>query len=274
MLVQTGRQTYPADHLFTSQRELACHTLELTYSGEMLRRVGRMRRFRPQRNNTLFLIPPRTSYALQGRESGVEIWLLFSPAPEFDDCMQWPCGDFGVPELRVPRTPLGREILQALEDTHQYMSSRLRRRERLAENALERLLLLLGRLHDETHATYDERIRSALDVIHGTYQAPLSVDSLAQGVNLSSSRFAHLFREETGQSPIRYVEHVRLEQAQLLLLRTDLQVKEIAARVGFEDPYYFSARFRRHFGRPPTAWRNAPALAAPAEDGATPVGSA
>jgi len=55
-----------------------------------------------------------------------------------------------------------------------------------------------------------------------------------------------------------YLEAMRMEQARLLLLRTDLSVQEIATRVGYEDAYYFSTRFRRRTGCPPTTWRKAP----------------
>lgn len=262
MLVATGRQVYADDHSFDSSHELPYYTLELTYSGTMLRRLGWMRRFRPQPNMTLLLTPPATPYALRGKASGVEIWILFGVARPFLDCLNWPRGVFGIPELPVPRTPLGRQVLGALEDTHHYASSRVPRRELLAENALERLLLLAGQLAGEGAAARDARVQRALDLIHERYAEALSVADLAGAVRLSPSRFAHLFRQETGTSPVRYLEGVRLEQAQLLLLRTDLQVKQVAARVGFDDPYYFSTRFRRRCGAAPSVWRNRPAAEA------------
>lgn len=259
MLLHADKQIYTPEHAFCSQpRERACHTLELTYSGVMLRRVGEMRRFRPQPNHTLLLVPPYTHYALRGRETGVEIWLMFVPKPDLEACLQWPPGDFGIPELRVPGTPLGRQVLRAFEDVQCYASGRLPRRDLLSENSLERLLLLAGRLHDEIHAVRDERIQKALDLIRDKHGEPLSVGTLADTVSLSCSRFAHLFRQETGVSPMQYLERIRLEQAQGFLLRTDLQIKDIAGRVGFSDPFYFSSRFRKHFGCPPTAWRNQP----------------
>jgi AraC family transcriptional regulator of arabinose operon len=109
---------------------------------------------------------------------------------------------------------------------------------------------------------FDERVRRAADLVHSHFAEPLSVAALASAVGLSPSRFAHLFRQETGVSPARYVEEVRLERAQLLLLRTDMPIKQIAPLVGFEDPYYFSTRFRRRFGRPPTEWRRGPTFPA------------
>ncbi len=259
MFLGSGRQTYPDDHAFAARRNQPYFTLELTYSGTMLRQSGADRHFRPQPNHTLLLTPPGMHYALCGQRSGEEIWLLFNPRQALLGCLDWPQGDFGIPQLPVGRTPIGRQILQAFEDAHAYMSGRLPRREMQAENALEHLLLLAEQLSTEIQAPADERVGLALDIIHARFDSPLSVAQLAEQVCLSPSRFAHLFRQQTGTTPMGYLEDVRLERAQLLLLRTDLQIKEIARRVGFADAYYFSTRFRRRLGRPPTAWRNAPA---------------
>ncbi|NLF16880.1 MAG: helix-turn-helix transcriptional regulator [Lentisphaerae bacterium] len=259
MLVGTGRHHYPADHAFDRQGDLACFTLELTYSGAMLRRCGRRRRLRVQPNDTLLLTPPGTAYSLRGQRPGIEIWLVFTPRHEFEDCLRWPVGSFGIPELRLPPSPLGRQITQAFEEAHQVMTSRLPRRQLLAENALERLLLLAARLRDEAAPARAEGIQRAVSAIHERFASPLSIAALATAAGLSASRFAHLFRQQTGVSPMRYLEGVRLEQAQAHLLRTDLPIKEIAALVGFDSAFYFSTRFRRRFGCPPRAWRRHPA---------------
>ncbi len=258
MLVATGRQTYPDDHAFVRRGDLPCWTLELTYSGTLLRRTGPAGRFRPQPNGVLLLTPPATPYALRGQQGGEEVWLIFDPRPELRECLDWPIGCCGIPELPIPRTPQGRQALQALEDTHHYWSARLPRRHLLAENALERLLLLAGELRSANSPAVDERIQRTLDLIHAPDTGVLTVPQLARSAGLSPSRFAHLFRRETGVSPIRYLEDVRMEHARTLLLRTDLPIQDIAARVGFADPFYFSTRFRRRFGRCPTAWRNQP----------------
>src|SRR5687768_15129874 len=60
-----------------------------------------------------------------------------------------------------------------------------------------------------------------------------SVPKMAAAVDLSLSRFAHLFRDETGVPPARYLHTVRMQRARVLLERTFLSVKEVMARVGF-----------------------------------------
>ena len=84
----------------------------------------------------------------------------------------------------------------------------------------------------------------------------LLVAELAAAVELSPSRFAYLFRRDTGVSPARYLHALRMERARLLLERTCLSVKEVMAHVGVNDPSHFSRDFRRHHGVPPTGVRD------------------
>lgn len=86
---------------------------------------------------------------------------------------------------------------------------------------------------------------------------PLDVARLAAAVNLSASRFAHLFREEAGTSPMRYVRDRRMEHARQLLERTFLSVKQVMTSVGCSDPSHFARDFRRYHGMGPREWRTA-----------------
>jgi AraC-like DNA-binding protein len=99
------------------------------------------------------------------------------------------------------------------------------------------------------------RIANADRRIQERMSEPLTVAMLAQEFNLSASRFAHLFREEFGVAPMRYLQVQRMLRARVLLERTFLTVKEIMAQVGCSDPSHFARDFRRFHGVPPTEWR-------------------
>ncbi len=258
MLIVADQQLYPADHAFDNHLGIGCYTIELTYSGTMLRRSGSMTAFLPQPNDTLLLTPPHTPYGLRGRQPGTEIWLIFECPDALQHALDWPCGSFGIPELPVPRTPLGRQMLQAMEEACHYMAGRLPLRQKLAENALERLLLLAASLSPIAAETSDKRIRAALTLMEQQAHTCLTVAHLARVAGLSPSHFAHRFRELIGLTPMQHLESIRMAKAQSLLLKTDLQIKQIADRVGFEDPYYFCTRFRQHTGCAPSAWRKQP----------------
>ena len=68
---------------------------------------------------------------------------------------------------------------------------------------------------------------------------------------LSASRFAHLFRSCTGVSPARFLRHLRLDRARMLLENTTLGVREVMRLVGWTDPSHFARDYRdRHGLRP------------------------
>ena len=82
-----------------------------------------------------------------------------------------------------------------------------------------------------------------------------NLDSLARKAGYSKYHFCRLFKAAAGVSPWEYAMDLKLGRARELLLGTRLSVKEIAARLGFADPNYFSRRFARRTGLPPRAYR-------------------
>ncbi|MFB4275598.1 helix-turn-helix domain-containing protein [Nonomuraea sp. MTCD27] len=101
----------------------------------------------------------------------------------------------------------------------------------------------------------DERVRRVLAIIAAEPGAPHSVASLARTVALSPSRFAHLFAEETGQTPMQAVRRARVRHAASLLEVTDMDVGQVAAASGFVSPFHFSRAFRKEYGLPPRDYR-------------------
>ncbi|MDD2765526.1 MAG: helix-turn-helix transcriptional regulator, partial [Opitutaceae bacterium] len=125
---------------------------------------------------------------------------------------------------------------------------------------LESVLFRVASTQDRTSTVgsgIDVRIEKAIEHFHNDFSARHTVDSLARVANLSRSQFCLLFRAGMGCSPHEYIEERRLELARFYLMTTAYSVGEIAANVGFEDPFYFSTRFKRRFELSPSAYRNA-----------------
>ncbi len=101
----------------------------------------------------------------------------------------------------------------------------------------------------------DPRVAHSIGLMEAALDRDVAVSELAAAINLSASRFAYLFRRETGLPPARYLHRLRMERARLLLERTFLTVKEVMAYVGVNDPSHFSRDFRRYHGVPPTGLR-------------------
>lgn len=78
---------------------------------------------------------------------------------------------------------------------------------------------------------------------------------LATLVNLSASRFRHLFKEQTGVSVGAFLIERRLEQAEVLLRTTFLSIKEVATEAGVSSMSHFVLHFKARFGVTPSAYR-------------------
>jgi AraC-like DNA-binding protein len=83
----------------------------------------------------------------------------------------------------------------------------------------------------------------------------ISLKELCRQYNYSVSRFSSLFKQKTGYSPIDYFIQMKMQRASQQLNFTDQSIKTIAMNMGFDDPYYFSRRFRKIMGASPKLYR-------------------
>lgn len=95
------------------------------------------------------------------------------------------------------------------------------------------------------------RVYLTKQFINKNYKDELSLEKVAEYLQLSSSYLSNLFKKETGQNFIDYVTEVRIGQAKFLLKTTDWKIAEIAREVGYGDEYYFSKVFKKNVGESP-----------------------
>ncbi len=95
------------------------------------------------------------------------------------------------------------------------------------------------------------RVARAIGWLKDNFQQPLSIDALADRVNMSTSSLHHHFKAMTAMSPLQYQKHIRLQEARRLLLAEPVDAATVARRVGYESPSQFSREYRRLFGAPP-----------------------
>jgi transcriptional regulator GlxA family with amidase domain len=101
------------------------------------------------------------------------------------------------------------------------------------------------------------RIQQALDYAKRHLNEPLSVIELARAARLSTRQFSRAFRVETGQSPARAVEVLRVEAARAMIEGGNHAIEVIARETGFTDPERMRRAFLRAFGQPPQAIKRA-----------------
>ena len=93
------------------------------------------------------------------------------------------------------------------------------------------------------------RIREALE-------SNLTIQQVAQELGISYSNFRKLFKEYTGVAPSMYQQELRLQRAKEMLSTTNMSIKEIAYRLNFESPDYFSSKFKIKTGIKPSDFRS------------------
>jgi AraC-like DNA-binding protein len=88
--------------------------------------------------------------------------------------------------------------------------------------------------------------------IRESLESELTIQQVAEELGVSYSNFRKLFKEYTGLSPATFQQELRLLRAKELLTTSDLSIKEVAYRLNFESPDYFSAKFKAKMGCKPS----------------------
>lgn len=106
----------------------------------------------------------------------------------------------------------------------------------------------------------ERRVQIVKSALEADFRRAWDIQSLARLVNLSESRFRHLFKAEIGQAPAQYLRSIRMLEAEKLLRTTFLSVKEIMNRVGISNESHFVHAFKKAHGLPPSKYRSASPL--------------
>ncbi|HFD2030673.1 TPA: AraC family ligand binding domain-containing protein [Clostridium perfringens] len=128
---------------------------------------------------------------------------------------------------------------------------------------LKELYSLLYTLIEEFPKPFDYKdkelhtyIQDALNFINSNYMNSITVQEIADYVNLSRSYLYKMFIKNLGISPQGYLINLRMYKATLLLKGTKLPIGEVASRVGYSDSLLFSKTFSKHFSMSPLNYRN------------------
>jgi AraC family transcriptional regulator, arabinose operon regulatory protein len=207
----------------------------------------------------VLLFPPRLPHDYSHEKQAgqwLHLWIYFNPPSHLVHLLRWPVKGQGVLGFPLADLSARAKVRQAMEKCLEMFRSPLKNRLLFCGNSLEEALLWCDTQNPFSGGTgNDERIDHAVAYMLEHFAGDLDADSIARECNLSTSRFAHLFRETTGTSPLRYLESLRIWKAQEMLIGTSKSIKEISQTVGFQDPLYFSKVFRRNLATGPRAFR-------------------
>ena len=185
------------------------------------------------------------------------IWTHFRPRPGWLEWMNWPEIAPGLMLLQVRDRKARRAILRRMTNVVDLMRTQRLFRDDLAMNALEEVLLLSAEQNPSNQKpVLDARIEVTIEFIRKHLSEHLTRADLASVSGLSISRLSRLFHEQVGMPPMVFLEIERLDRARRLLELTPSSINDIALKTGFENPFYFSRRFKFRTGFSPRDYRN------------------
>mgnify|MGYP000630945791 CR=1 FL=1 len=130
-------------------------------------------------------------------------------------------------------------------------------------DSIEQLKRWLNTVISSIIAALNERNSNSKRMIYETkkfvannYFKNISLNTIADFLNISPQYFSELFKKETGENFIRYLTNVRIEKAKELMRAPDIKTYEIAELVGYDNPTYFNKVFKKMVGVSPQKYRN------------------
>ena len=119
---------------------------------------------------------------------------------------------------------------------------------------------LLSLVFTEKYAPAHQKLEKdnvdiSIEYMQNHLDTPLTLETMSSSVNLSVSHYSSIFRKKTGYSPVVYFNHLKIQHACQYLQFTTLRNNEIIAKLGIDDPYYFSRLFTKVMGISPAEYR-------------------
>lgn len=210
----------------------------------------------------LIIMSPETDHAWttvghpEGMRQGVVgYWALFQNHPRLEPFMRYP---ERIPNYRVvhvaDRMTL-RRMVRCFRQMVSLSNSSLPMRAELQFLLLEQALVWCANSQMESLRHMDSRVAKAIEHMATHLADSITLDDLCAAAGVSRTLLVDLFRRETGHSPMRHLERLRLEKAMQLLRLSTQNLHELAATVGFCDAKHFSRRFHTIVGTTPSDYR-------------------
>lgn len=229
----------------TSRKEKVCSTLP----------IFRKQRSRLETSSCSFPVNgiPTIHRALKGWKS---YWIGFK-GKNIDDRVK---AGFLSPEKPIYHVGYSNEIISLYEEAYKTAQEEAAYAQQTMAGIVNHLIGKMYSLERNIILSKDSKhvdiINRARLRIRESLEDTLTIQEIAQELGISYSSFRKLFKEHTGFAPALYQQTLKLQRAKELLSTTDESIKEIAYRLNFESPDYFSAKFKSQTGMKPSDFRN------------------
>ncbi|MEX2607282.1 MAG: AraC family transcriptional regulator, partial [Kiritimatiellia bacterium] len=106
-------------------------------------------------------------------------------------------------------------------------------------------------MREQPTETLHSEVRLARDYLRSHFIEPTALGDMQDRVQLHPDYFGDLFHKQLHQTPNQYLTQLRMRTARHYLKETQLFIKQIADRVGYADPHYFTRAYHKFWGHPP-----------------------
>ena len=206
----------------------------------------------------IFLLFPGEwhSYHPSGTKGWKSYWIGFK-GKNIDDRVK---AGFLSPEKPIYHVGYSNEIIALYEEAYKTAQEEVAFAQQTMAGIVNHLIGKMYSLERNIVLSKDTKhvdmINKARLRIRESLEDTLTIQEIAQELGISYSSFRQLFKEHTGFAPALYQQNLKLQRAKELLSTTDESIKEIAYRLNFESPDYFSAKFKIQTGMKPSDFRN------------------
>lgn len=120
------------------------------------------------------------------------------------------------------------------------------------EQAMQEAITLLYQVKSNI---YRKEVLRITEILQENVENKITLDCLAQEVNMNVNYLCRVFKHDTGRSIVQYMNELKINKAIELLKLPDTRIKEVASQVGIDDPFYFNRVFKKIVGLSPSDFR-------------------
>ncbi len=180
----------------------------------------------------------------------------FFARPTWHSLLDWPELAPGFRHINLDSSTNHHRVTRKLIACHQLAQGPWQHGQALAEAELEAALTWCAELGPHRQKPIDTRLEQAIHYVYQHLAEPINQQQIAKHVGWSPTHLRARFQEVFNCTPLQYLDRLRMERAVELLQMTDEPVYQIATEVGYDDPAYFSRRFRQIQGYSPRQCRH------------------